>query len=253
MRSLHTTAVALWALLSIACSIDPSVDAEASDDGAQHRHADTRRRDAGISTSDNVQGDVRRDGGAEPSSPDLETDTADGGAGIGSGAGEEPEPGGGGSDEPQELPEPLMLRGITAAHNDVRANVVPPAVTPLAPLTWSPHLAATAQAYAERCIWQHSSNGYGENLWAATYAPTGDDVVALWAAEAQSYDHENNACTGVCGHYTQIVWESTTELGCGVKHCTDGIDGLSWPSGYIVVCNYDPPGNYWGQRPYQAR
>ena len=37
------------------------------------------------------------------------------------------------------------------------------------------------------------------------------------------------------GHFTQVVWKDTRQLGCGVAMC----DG-----GEIWVCNYSPPGNF---------
>ena len=43
------------------------------------------------------------------------------------------------------------------------------------------------------------------------------------------------------GHYTQMVWRETTALGCGEAICNKTL---------IVACNYDPPGNYIGRRPY---
>jgi hypothetical protein len=45
----------------------------------------------------------------------------------------------------------------------------------------------------------------------------------------------------VCGHYTQIVWRNTKSVGCAVAR-GKGVE--------VWVCNYDPPGNYAGQRPY---
>ncbi len=43
------------------------------------------------------------------------------------------------------------------------------------------------------------------------------------------------------GHYTQLVWRGTRDVGCAKVFC----------SGYmIVVCNYNPPGNVLGLRPY---
>ncbi|MBN1209800.1 MAG: hypothetical protein JXB05_33430 [Myxococcaceae bacterium] len=59
-------------------------------------------------------------------------------------------------------------------------------------------------------------------------------VVQSWASEAASYDYGTNACAPgkQCGHYTQIVWRSTTQVGCATK-----------------LCNSSPPGNYVGQRP----
>jgi hypothetical protein len=49
-----------------------------------------------------------------------------------------------------------------------------------------------------------------------------------------------------CGHYTQVVWRTSTELGCGVASCKtqDGWNQDIW------ICNYGPAGNIGGQKPY---
>jgi hypothetical protein len=83
---------------------------------------------------------------------------------------------------------------------------------------------------------------YGENLFemrGASASPA--QVVAAWASESRNYDYNSNRCRGVCGHYTQIVWKDTKEVGCGVAR---GGGREVW------VCNYDPPGNWAGKRPY---
>ncbi len=127
------------------------------------------------------------------------------------------------------------------AHNAVRARVGLP------PLVWSARVAAVAQDWANRLIaardFSHRpDNPYGENLFAisgATASPA--EVVAAWAGEARDYNLRSNTCAGVCGHYTQIVWRATRSVGCGVA--TD-------PENEVWVCDYDPPGNFEGQRPY---
>ncbi len=70
---------------------------------------------------------------------------------------------------------------------------------------------------------------------------TAAEAVNGWAAEAPGYDIRTNACAGVCGHYTQIVWASPRAVGCAVAS-----------NGYrqVWVCDYDPPGNIVGERPY---
>jgi hypothetical protein len=78
-------------------------------------------------------------------------------------------------------------------------------------------------------------------------------VVRAWADEVADYDYENNSCvTGEqCGHYTQVVWRTTTRVGCATKVCTKNSPfGAQAPTWQYWVCNYDPPGNYQGQRPY---
>ncbi|MDI3282626.1 CAP domain-containing protein [Polyangium sp. 15x6] len=145
--------------------------------------------------------------------------------------------------------EPASMQGITEAHNAARASVDPPAPEPLPPLVWSPELAAVAQAYAENCVWEHSSNDYGENLYASSNSSTAEKVVSNWVSEKADYIYESNECSAVCGHYTQVVWAKTTKLGCGMAKCSKGspLGGGDWE---FWVCNYDPPGNFIGQKPY---
>ncbi len=147
--------------------------------------------------------------------------------------------------------DPEEIRRMTAAHNRIRANVSPNPGTPLPALTWSPALAAGARSWAEQCQWGHSDiEGVGENLFATTgrYKPA--RIVNAWAAEAVDYDYHSNTCVPgkACGHYTQLVWRDTTEIGCAVVYCKGLLDGFSIAQYW--VCQYHPPGNYIGKKPY---
>ena len=86
--------------------------------------------------------------------------------------------------------------------------------------------------------------GHGENLWKGTtgYYTVGD-AVDSWGNEKEFYNYNKNKCKSgeVCGHYTQIVWANTTKVGCAKMEC-DGF--TTW------VCEYDPPGNWVGEKPY---
>ena len=134
-----------------------------------------------------------------------------------------------------------MEREMLAAHNAVRARVGVPK------LVWSGELARYAREWAERLVARREfghrpDTPLGENL----FSITGDvssprKVVGMWAAEAKGYNHRANRCAGECGHYTQIVWRETVRVGCGVAR---GGGREVW------VCNYDPPGNWDGRRPY---
>lgn len=135
------------------------------------------------------------------------------------------------------------LAGITEAHNLVRRPLG------IADLTWDDALAGVATAYAalladDGCDLVHSTGPYGENLYWSSFESTVDDVVGAWASEVAFYDYDSNRCDAgeQCGHYTQIVWADTAVVGCGLAPC----NGL----GEVWVCNYDPPGNWVGERPY---
>jgi uncharacterized protein YkwD len=134
-----------------------------------------------------------------------------------------------------------MAQAMLASHNAVRSRLH------LAPLTWSARLAAGAQEWADiliarRQFYHRPNSSLGENLFeirGAAASPA--QVVEAWAAESRDYDYQSNRCRGVCGHYTQIVWSTTREAGCAVAR-DRGRE--------VWVCEYDPPGNWVGQRPY---
>jgi pathogenesis-related protein 1 len=136
-----------------------------------------------------------------------------------------------------------------ALHNVVRANAQPVPDPPLPEMMWSDELAEIATNYAANCVWEHSMvDGLGENLYASTGQMELAPAVQAWADEDAMYDYETNTCSGVCGHYTQIVWRDSVNVGCGYADCPM-ITGLPW-GGRLWVCNYTPPGNYVGERPY---
>jgi len=135
------------------------------------------------------------------------------------------------------------------AHNEVRATAQPSPRPALAPLEWDADLADVARDWAEGCRFVHSqAPDLGENLYVASWAASLDEAVSSWASEASQYDYGTNSCSGVCGHYTQIVWRDTERVGCGYADCP-AVEGVNF-GGRLWVCNYDPPGNYIGQRPY---
>jgi len=150
-----------------------------------------------------------------------------------------------------------FARQFVAAHDQVRASVEPAPQPALPPLQWNAEAARVAQAWADRCDYRHNPNNgqLGENLAAA--APPSDEppswAVELWASEAADYDYATNSCAPnqVCGHYTQLVWRDTTSVGCATRICSTGSPfGGSFPTWQLWVCNYDPPGNWVGERPY---
>jgi|tagenome__1003787_1003787.scaffolds.fasta_scaffold20963234_3 pathogenesis-related protein 1 len=130
---------------------------------------------------------------------------------------------------------------MLAAHNYYRKQVGTP------PLVWSGPLASAAQSWADYLVrtglYKHPPDlQFGENLFEAVGPPADvPQVVNAWAAERSAYDGRTNTCSARCGHYTQIVWRDTKQFGCGVAR-----KGRR----QVWVCNYDPPGNIVGERPY---
>jgi pathogenesis-related protein 1 len=147
---------------------------------------------------------------------------------------------------------------MVTAHNRWRKTVGVP------PLTYSTDLAASAQHWANhlkqsnQCRMQHSKPDakYGENLyWASAIEWSNgkrelqqvspNKVVDSWGSEVSGYNYNANSCTKgkMCGHYTQVVWKSTTTVGCAVAVCEDSQE-------QVWVCQYQPPGNWVGHKPY---
>ena len=162
------------------------------------------------------------------------------------------EPGGGGEISPEDPSPPASAEpsapsapagpggdagALLAAHNRYRGKHCAP------PLAWSPALAASAQAWADHlrtagCAFEHSKTKHGENLAAGTSgALTPESVVTMWYREVDAYDFRSGAFSMETGHFTQLVWRGTTQLGCGRSSCR-GLD--------VWVCQYDPPGNMLG-------
>ncbi|PSS36201.1 Pathogenesis-related protein like [Actinidia chinensis var. chinensis] len=118
------------------------------------------------------------------------------------------------------------------------------------PLVWDEKLARYAKWYANQRRWdcdlRHSNGPYGENIfWGSGEDWTPAQAAAAWVGEQRWYNSWSNSCADgqECGHYTQIVWRTTRRIGCARVVCFGG-------KGVFMTCNYDPPGNYIGERPY---
>ena len=143
-----------------------------------------------------------------------------------------------------------FVRRILAAHNRERQDLG------LEPLSWNPALAQSAQRWAEHLAetgrFEHAPENHvvpeGENLWAGTkgyYTP--EAMVAAWIREKRYFRtgvFPDNSTTGRVediGHYTQVVWRATHEVGCA-EAASANED--------ILVCRYAEAGNYRGERPF---
>ena len=141
-----------------------------------------------------------------------------------------------------------LAEQVVQTHNKYRAEVGVP------PIQWSSALANQAQEWANHLasnlIFQHSqSQSEGENLWIGTsHAFSFTQMIDNFGGEKQNFrfgvfpDVSKTGSWVDVGHYTQVVWRTTTQVGCAGS---DGRDG-----NYRFVCRYSPPGNFLGQPPY---
>ena len=137
---------------------------------------------------------------------------------------------------------------LLAGHNRERLAVGVP------PLAWSDGLAAAASAHARQLAalgtLRHSSRqqrpGQDENLWMGTRGGfTVQQMVASWSAEQSRFRPgifpavSRSGNWADVGHYTQMIWPTTTHLGCAIA---------SGPRFDVLVCRYAPAGNVDGRR-----
>ncbi|XP_059193410.1 Golgi-associated plant pathogenesis-related protein 1-like [Centropristis striata] len=121
-------------------------------------------------------------------------------------------------------------------HNAYRAKHNTP------PMTLSSELTASAQKWADHLLanntLEHRQMPDGENLYnmcsSTTIKLTGKEAVDSWYGEIKDYNWGNPGFSGQTGHFTQVVWKDSTELGVGMA--TNG-------NKVFVVGQYRPAGN----------
>ncbi len=149
--------------------------------------------------------------------------------------------------DPVDPAYPDEIKDAFNRNNEIRAELYSGSN-----LAWSTVIAQSAQKYANILAvngeFSHSHWEYGENLFAASYSVNYTDAINSWYAEKSDYSYADNSCTpgAQCGHYTQLIWRNTTEFGCGSAIYEVG----QYQGWEVIVCQYNPPGNYIGQKPY---
>lgn len=128
-------------------------------------------------------------------------------------------------------------------HNDLRSKHLSPS------LKLNKDLNQIAQKYAEKIArsnnFAHSDNEYkgdplGENLYmCGGYKITGKEMSQAWYNEIKDYDFKRGAPSSGTGHFTQLIWADSKEVGFGFAKAKDG--------SYYGVANYYPAGNYQGE------
>lgn len=143
---------------------------------------------------------------------------------------------------------PKAPNEFLAVHNRARAAVH------VGLLKWKQKLAMEAsrlvsyQRDRKSCQFADlSSTKYAANQGRGGYNMSPRQAVDMWVKEGQFYSHAKNSCAPGhhCGVYTQVVWNTTSELGCAQARCVKGTTTTS-----LTICFYFPPGNYQGESPY---
>jgi len=137
-----------------------------------------------------------------------------------------------------------QITEITAYVNHYRA------LNQAAPFVWDNTIQSVSQDWSDYLLannlFQHSGNqNYGENL--AYFQGYGTDIMTLlklavdsWYNEISSYDFSNPGFSKATGHFTCLVWASSTNFAMGIS-----INKTS--SEVDIVLNTSPPGNIQGE------
>ncbi|EPS39895.1 hypothetical protein H072_6286 [Dactylellina haptotyla CBS 200.50] len=124
---------------------------------------------------------------------------------------------------------------LLAVHNKVREAHGVPA------LKWSSDLVSYGQRNTPTCQFGHTPSlgrdRVGENILMGGGAIDQMAMQMWYTNELKQYNFGRQGFSMATGHMTQMVWKSTTEVGCAVKKCG---------SSSYVKCNYRTPGNMQG-------
>ncbi|CAL8103222.1 unnamed protein product [Orchesella dallaii] len=128
-----------------------------------------------------------------------------------------------------------FIQDVLETHNKLRAKHGAP------PLVINADLAKIAQAWANEVAkkgnMEHSTSGFGENVYWNTDKPPGTRPPEAWYSEIKDFNFSKLEGQKGTGHFTQLIWKASKEVGIAMS---------SGKNGYYVVANYSPPGNIIG-------
>ncbi|KAK0413575.1 hypothetical protein QR680_006878 [Steinernema hermaphroditum] len=162
---------------------------------------------------------------------------------------------------------PATRKAVLDRHNQLRSSsalgrekdgrsghFAPPAKN-MYKLEYDCELERMAQNWANRCVYQHSGQNVGENIFKSSSTAQDDSFVLqatdLWWNElaekgvsrvSPNYKFTRFLASTFVGHYTQMAWARTTKIGCGHARC---------PTMNFVVCNYSEQGNWLDEQIYE--
>lgn len=133
------------------------------------------------------------------------------------------------------------------AHNELRAKHGAPPLTHAQDLTdysqaWADKIAAKGQMEHSNC--KHTTGPVGENIaWSSADGPmaSAQGSVQMWYDEIKDYNYDKPGFAMGTGHFTQVVWKDSKELGIARAVSKDG--------SVFTVANYRPAGNFTNMFP----
>ncbi|XP_024147850.2 R3H domain containing-like [Oryzias melastigma] len=152
---------------------------------------------------------------------------------------------------------PRERRTLLDFHNRVRSQVLPPAAN-MELMVWDEGLAALAFSWASQCLWDHGPRqvmkylGQNLSITSGRYKSIVEPLQS-WHSERRGFSYPDRCSGSVCSHYTQMVWASSSRVGCAVRKCSNmHVFGKTWKEATLLVCNYSVKGNWVGEAPYKT-
>merc|ERR1711915_733682 len=165
-----------------------------------------------------------------------------------------------------------LRRAVVRGKDEWGDNSTQPVAANMKKITWSDELATVAQRWADQCLFKHDmvrlkkdGSYVGQNIKQSSLSETSKieeinmyagDAVYDWFAEVESpgFNKKNikpfHSVHGT-GHYTQVVWAETNQVGCGYVYFKTMVKG-SWWYKTLTVCNFWPAGNVRGKAMYEV-
>ncbi|KAJ9155754.1 Protein PRY2 [Pleurostoma richardsiae] len=162
-----------------------------------------------------------------------------------------------------ETAQPTDLASTAVYHHNIhRENNSAPAIS------WGETYAGYAEQVSASCKFAHDltpgGGGYGQNI--ATWGSSGDaeslgaekaiaqaitdmwynGEISLYPSSAYGQDNPDFTNFEGWGHYSQVVWVGSTQVGCHARYCAPGTM-FETMGAWFSVCNYYPAGNMGGE------
>jgi len=170
----------------------------------------------------------------------------------------------------QTIVDQINSRRSALAKGTLKGSGCPMSATnSMLKMVWNASLANAAQSWSDKCVFEHSAQNdrnAGENLYAgATSEPDPVSVSSAviegvndWWGELDNWPCNNvftstSNSAGDVGHFTQLAWANTWQVGCGYTACGGAMEfGPDFTNDYFLVCRFLDQGNIKNQPVYTS-